>query len=131
MPITHVDFVRSAITPAETAEVSAVEALVASLLARLHDQDRDINRAHVVGAQSAAIQRIVGGTLLDIGFSEEVVLTPQDGIVTRARPDFVRELGRGRGVMAEVERREQKYNSGKPFPDLEAGSIPRGRPMGE
>lgn len=104
MPITHVDFVRSAITPAETAEVSAVEALVASLLARLHDQDRDINRAHVVGAQSAAIQRIVGGTLLDIGFSEEVVLTPQDGIVTRARPDFVRELGRGRGVMAEVER---------------------------
>ena len=34
-------------------------------------------------------------------------------------------------ALAEVERREQKYNSGKPFPDLEAGSIPRGRPMGE
>ncbi|KFC52528.1 hypothetical protein V1463_11910 [Micrococcus yunnanensis] len=44
----------------------------------------------------------------------------------RSLSDFIH-----KAVMAEVERREQKYNSGKPFPDLEAGSIPRGRPMGE
>ena len=44
----------------------------------------------------------------------------------RSLSDFIH-----KAVMAEVERREKKYNSGKPFPDLEAGSIPRGRPMGE
>lgn len=104
MPITHAAFVRSTVTSEEAAEVSAVEALVAGLLVKLREQDRDINRAHVVGAQSMVMQQIVGSTLLDIGFSEEVVLTPQDGIVTRARPDFVRELATGRGVMAEVER---------------------------
>lgn len=44
----------------------------------------------------------------------------------RSLSDFIH-----KAVMAEVERREKKYNGGKPFPDLEAGSIPRGRPMGE
>lgn len=44
----------------------------------------------------------------------------------RSLSDFIH-----KAVMAEVERRERKYNSGQPFPDLEAGSIPRGRPMGE
>lgn len=44
----------------------------------------------------------------------------------RSLSDFIH-----KAVMAEVERRERKYNGGKPFPDLEAGSIPRGRPMGE
>lgn len=44
----------------------------------------------------------------------------------RSLSDFIH-----KAVMAEVERREKKYNSGQPFPDLEAGSIPRGRPMGE
>lgn len=44
----------------------------------------------------------------------------------RSLSDFIH-----KAVMAEVERREAKYNGGRPFPDLEAGSIPRGRPMGE
>lgn len=44
----------------------------------------------------------------------------------RSLSDFIH-----KAVMAEVERREKKYNNGQPFPDLEAGSIPRGRPMGE
>lgn len=44
----------------------------------------------------------------------------------RSLSDFIH-----KAVMAEVERREKKYNSGQPFPDLEAGSIPRGRPIGE
>ena len=44
----------------------------------------------------------------------------------RSLSDFIH-----KAVMAEVERREKKYNSGNPFPSLDAGSIPRGRPMGE
>lgn len=34
-------------------------------------------------------------------------------------------------VMAEVERLEQKYNGGKPFPGVGARDLPQGRPMGE
>lgn len=34
-------------------------------------------------------------------------------------------------VMAEVERLEAKYNDGKPFPPVQSGEIPQGRPMGE
>lgn len=53
------------------------------------------------------VQAIVAGILRDqIGFREEVVLTPQDGLVTHARPDFYYPLpvGSNRGIIAEVER---------------------------
>ena len=63
-----------------------------------------IDAAHVHGAQSSIIQGILGQLLMDIGFREEVVLTPQQGFVTRARPDFYMGLSPGRGVLAEVER---------------------------
>lgn len=65
----------------------------------------EISAAHVHGAPSSAIQRIVS-TLLreDLGFEEEVVITPQDGFVTAARPDFYYRLSPGRGILAEVER---------------------------
>lgn len=33
-------------------------------------------------------------------------------------------------VLAETERLEAKYNGGEPFPSVEAGGIPLGRPMG-
>ncbi len=60
---------------------------------------------HIHGAQSRAIQNTVGQLLEErLGFGSEVVLAPQDGLVTRARPDFFFELGPGRGVIAEVER---------------------------
>lgn len=56
-------------------------------------------------ASSGAIQRHFSELLKDrLHFREEVVLTPQQGLVTRARPDFFFELGPGRGVIAEVER---------------------------
>jgi hypothetical protein len=35
-----------------------------------------------------------------------------------------------RALMREAERLEQRYNSGQPWPPVEAGEIPRGRPMG-
>lgn len=35
-----------------------------------------------------------------------------------------------RALMREAERLEQRYNGGQPWPPVEAGEIPRGRPMG-
>jgi hypothetical protein len=63
-----------------------------------------ISRSHVHGARSSVIQKLLSDILSELGFDEEVILTPQDGLVTRARPDFVFGLGPGRGVLAEVER---------------------------
>lgn len=67
--------------------------------------EHQIDSAHVHRANSSAIQEIVSRILKDeLGFREEVVITPQDGLVSRVRPDFVHELAPGRGVIAEVER---------------------------
>jgi hypothetical protein len=52
-----------------------------------------------------AVQSIVAELLRErLGFSEEVVLSPESGFVTQARPDFIYPLGAGRGILAEVER---------------------------
>ena len=60
---------------------------------------------HVHGAKSKAIQDHFAILLSEeLGFREEVVLTPQSGLVTQARPDFFFELNDGRGIIAEVER---------------------------
>lgn len=105
MPIEMRSFARQRLTPEQEREVARVGALAEHLRQELVQREIALNQAHVVGAQSAAIQAIVSQLLKDeLGFGEEVVLTPQDGIVTRARPDFVFPLGPGRGVMAEVER---------------------------
>lgn len=60
---------------------------------------------HVHGASSAAIQHHFAHLLRgELGFDEEVVLTPQDGLVTQARPDFFYRFDSDRGILAEVER---------------------------
>lgn len=60
---------------------------------------------HVHGVSSAAVQKHVSLPLKDgLGFGEEVVVTPQSGFLTKARPDFIFGLHPGRGVLAEVER---------------------------
>lgn len=105
MPVEMRSFVRSALSPDEREEVERVTVLAEQLHAHMQDREQTINQAHVVGAQSSVIQAIVSEILTEeLNFGEEVVLTPQDGIVTRARPDFVFPLASGRGVMAEVER---------------------------
>ena len=97
--------VKAAPSPAESAEIARVDEL-----ARLLDEHNERTTAaiailHVHGAKSLAIQGHFARLLKDeLGFSEEVVLTPQDGLVTQARPDFVYRLGQGRGILAEVER---------------------------
>jgi hypothetical protein len=85
--------------------VLVVDALAQQLLAELELQAEAINLAHVHGASSSAVQTIVSVILKDqLGFAEEVLLTPEAGIVSRPRPDFYYAIGPGRGVIAEVER---------------------------
>ncbi|MCR6688900.1 hypothetical protein [Cellulomonas sp.] len=98
-------FERSALDDAERAELARVDALADELEAHLAAEAQRIDLVHIHRAQSSAVQSIVAAVLRDhLGFREEVVLTPQDGFVTHARPDFVYSLGPGRGVIAEVER---------------------------
>jgi hypothetical protein len=89
----------------EAAELRRVDDLAAELRHHLAMRADDIGRVHVHGARSASVQGVVGELLRDtLGFSEEIVLTPQEGFVTRARPDFYFGLSRGRGILGEVER---------------------------
>lgn len=105
MAIPYARFVRTAPTPDELDEVATVDELAARLRTHLELHAQAVRDVHVHGAQSGAVQAIVSDLLrTELGFREEVVITPQDGLVTRARPDFFYRLGAGRGVLAEVER---------------------------
>lgn len=99
------ELVRAALTDDERHELAHVRDLARQLAEHLAHSASDIDRVHVHGAQSGAVQSIVSRLLKEqLGFQEEVVLTPEIGLVTRARPDFFYRLGDGRGVLAEVER---------------------------
>lgn len=104
MSARHARFVKSVLSDAEAREVSTVDEMAGRLLEHLEARGPAIDLVHVHRASSAAVQNVVGELLREIGFAEEVILTPQDGFVTRARPDFVYPLGGGRGIIAEVER---------------------------
>ena len=83
----------------------AVDALAQKLVAHVVATATEIASLHVHGASSKAIQDHFAILLREgLGFGEEVVLTPQTGLVTQARPDFFFELTDGRGIIAEVER---------------------------
>jgi hypothetical protein len=103
--VRHSRFVRHALTAREASEVKRVDGLAGQLLAYLTARSAEIDRVHVHLAQSRAVQDIVGSLLRkELGFIEEVVLAPQEGFVTHARPDFFFTLGNHRGILAEVER---------------------------
>lgn len=105
MPTPISRFAQSHLTAAQRVEVSQAGALADQLVMHLVAREADINAAHVVRASSMRIQAIVSELLtVQLGFQEEVVITPEDGLVARARPDFVYPLSEGRKVMAEVER---------------------------
>lgn len=96
---------REARNPDEQAELNRVDSLAAQLQHHLESEASEIAKLHIHGAQSMAIQLRVGQLLeTRLGFVSEVVLTPDDGLVTRARPDFFFPLSSGSGVIAEVER---------------------------
>jgi len=84
--------------------MAKVDQLAKSLEAHISANEERINKVHVFRAQSAALEDVVGDLLDSISFRRQVILTPQEGFVTRARPDFVHMLAPGRGIIAEVER---------------------------
>ena len=97
--------VKAVVPPQDSVELAAVDDLAQRLLAHIHDTNAEIAAIHVHGAKSLAVQAHFAKLLrLELEFGEEVVLTPQSGFVTQARPDFFFRLGPGRGVIAEVER---------------------------
>jgi hypothetical protein len=96
---------RSHLEARYTESIQSVDRLAGQLRAALELKSAAIDAAHIHGASSSAVQRIVSSILKDhLGFDEEVVLTPETGIVSRPRPDFFYRIGRGEGVIAEVER---------------------------
>ncbi len=105
MAINLTSLERATLSAAEQADVRAVTAMAIELQTALDSAEEAIQAAHVSRAPSRAIQQIVSSTLKErLGFHEEVVLTPEDGLVVRPRPDFVYTLSTGRKVIAEVER---------------------------
>lgn len=104
MSSTYMAF-RQAIRPGLVREQAQVDEIARRLVAHLSARRREIEAVHIHGATSGKVQAIVSELLTrDVGFGEEVVITPEDGLVTRARPDFYYRLGPGRGIIAEVER---------------------------
>lgn len=105
MTVEHARFVRTAVSEFESQELIRVGSIANELQRHLETHSQEIAAAHVHGAPSSAIQEIVSNLLrTHLGFAEEVVLTPDQGFVTAARPDFIYRLAPGRGILAEVER---------------------------
>jgi hypothetical protein len=97
--------VKANLSPSQAVEMQTVDGLAEKLLAHILATTTEIATLHVHGAKSKAIQDHFAILLREeLGFGEEVVLTPQSGLVTQARPDFFFELADGRGIIAEVER---------------------------
>lgn len=91
--------------PMEIAELEVVDSLATRLRVHIAATAAEIAALHVHGAQSKAIQDHFAILLRQqLGFGEEVLLTPESDFVTHARPDFYFRLSDGRGIIAEVER---------------------------
>lgn len=104
MPVQYLRLVRSRLDATDRADLEQADLLAEQLRLHLGFREAELDAAHVHNASSSKIQAVVSTVLRELNFREEVVLTPQDGFVTRARPDFIHPLGLGRGVIAEVER---------------------------
>ena len=105
MSVGYARFVRSVLSTEEQDELTVVDELAERMRAHLEGSAAAITAVHVHGAQSSVVQAIVSTLLTEqLGFREEVVLTPETGFVTHARPDFFYRLRPGRGILAEVER---------------------------
>lgn len=90
---------------ADRAELRQVAALADQLRIHLEREADLIGSLHIHNAQSKAIQDEVGRLLVnELDFQSEVVVTADDGFVTRARADFFYRLGETSGIIAEVER---------------------------
>ncbi|HEX5018977.1 MAG TPA: hypothetical protein VFX15_15470 [Actinomycetes bacterium] len=105
MSVQYARLVRHKLDNRQRRELQQVDQLAERLRTHLDEQAAAIDLVHVHGASSSVVQDIVADLLQhQLGFQSEVVITPVDGLVTRARPDFVYWLADGRGVLGEVER---------------------------
>ena len=105
MEVDYARFVRNSPSSEDRAELTQVDRLAGLLRQHLTNASAAIDLVHAHQKQSSAVQAIVAELLTSqLGFDEEVVLTPELGFVTSARPDFIHRLSDGRGVLAEVER---------------------------
>ena len=96
---------RAEIAPRDAPVLDVVDDLACRLQVELEQQASAIDAAHVHGASSSKVQAIVSEILkAQLGFREEVLLTAEDGVVSRPRPDFYFPIGSDQGVIAEVER---------------------------
>ncbi|WP_445256442.1 hypothetical protein [Nocardioides aurantiacus] len=96
---------RKSLSDGDERELAIVDGLAHQLRDHIRSNADEIARIHVFGAQSGVVQALFSRLLRDrLHFDEEVVLTPQDGLVTQARPDFFFRLPSGQGIIAEVER---------------------------
>lgn len=96
---------RSILDDAEQVELALVDEIAERLLAHMSLHADTVAAAHVHGASSQTVQALFAVLLNEeLGFEEEVVLTPQEGLVTLARPDFFYRFNDERGILAEVER---------------------------
>lgn len=90
---------------ADRAELMQVAALADRLRMHLEAESELIASLHIHNAQSKAIQDEVGRLLeKKLGFQSEVVVTADEGFVTKARADFFYRLSESSGIIAEVER---------------------------
>jgi len=97
--------VKAVVPPELAGELAIVDGLALQLVEHIAATRNVIATLHIHGASSLAIQNHIAGLLrVRLGFGEEVVLTPQTGFVTQARPDFFYRLAPDRGIIAEVER---------------------------
>ena len=98
-------FVKSDVPEEFIFEVEEVKSLARRLESHIETHQVEIDALHVHGAQSKTIQDFFATFFEnELGFSQEVVMTPQDGLVSKARPDFFKRLSSNRGIIAEVER---------------------------
>lgn len=98
-------WVRTERSDADDTELEVVDGLASRLLAEIDRTAGTVAALHVHGAPSKVIQDHFAILLRDeVGFGEEVVLTPQEGLTTQARPDFFYRFSPDRGIIAEVER---------------------------
>lgn len=103
--VSHSRWVRQSPTPDEQHELARVDEMAAKLVRHIEQTAAEIAAIHVHGAGSRSVQDHFSLLLKgELGFEEEVVLTPQDGLVTQARPDFFFRFDGARGILAEVER---------------------------
>lgn len=106
MAATYHRLVRHTLTGEDAQELDVVDGLADQLRAHIEVSADEIDRVHIHGAQSRAVQDIVATLLTQEGqgFVSEHRLVAGDLPSPAARPDFFYDLGQRRGIFVEVER---------------------------